>query len=124
MAYTYESMESIIPNAVMRKRLSNGVLRSYLIRPAEGYLLHYNSYDVPVLDENDNIVDGEFVLGYRSTEGSVGYNYDFTPVEMQDETGATVTAYGSRQFFCKPISEVGEGAGIFGGNTEPKPEIM
>lgn len=121
MAFTYEPMETRIPNAVMRKRLRDGELWQYLIKPAEGYLLHDKNYDQPVYDDY-GIETGEIILGYRSTEGSVGYNYDFTPVQMQDETGATVTAYGSRQFFCKPIDEVGEGAGIYGGNTEP--EVM
>ena len=123
MAYTYEPMETLIPNAIMRKRLRDGVLSSYLIKPAEGYLLHDNNYDAFIYDEETLEPIGVESLGYRSTEGSVGYNYDFTPVEMQDETGNTVTAYGSRQFFCKPIDEVGEGAEIFGGNTEPEHEI-
>ncbi len=119
---SYETMETLIPNAVMRKRLTDGVVRGYLIRPAEGYLLHDNAYDRFAYDEETYEPIGIESFGYRSTEGSVGYNYDFTPVEMQDETGATVTAYGSRQFFCKPIAEVGEGAEIFGGNTEPDPK--
>lgn len=123
MEIVYESMETLIPNAVMRKRLVDGVLRNFMIKPAEGYLLHDNGYDELVYDDDGNET-GEVIFGYRSTEGSVGYNYDFAPVQMREETGATVTAYGSRQFFCKPIGEVGEGAGIFGGNTEPETEVM
>ena len=119
MAWTYEPMEYIIPNATMQKGYSNGTHRVFLIKPNTGYILHDNTYDfltfVPELDENDNEVydeNGMLVgtdintLGYRPTEGSVGYNYDWTPVEMLDEAGNTVTAYGSRQFFCKPIDEV------------------
>ena len=135
MAYTYESMETIVPNAVMRKAYNNGVFKTYRIKPNVGYVLHDNAYDfltfVPELDENGNEVYDEsgmpvgtdvITLGYRPTEGSVGYNYDWTPTEMLDEAGNTVTAYGSRQFFCKPIDEVPENQ-IFGVVT-PQPEIM
>lgn len=135
MAYTYEPMETIVPNAVMRKAYNNGVFRSYWIKPADGYVLHDSSYDGyeyrPVLDDFGDPVYDEYgtpvteevvVLGYRPTEGSVGYNYDWTSFEMLDEAGNTVTAYGSRQFFCKPIDEVPENQ-IFG-VTQPQPEIM
>ena len=110
MAYTYESMETIVPNAVMRKAYNNGVFKTYRIKPDVGYVLHDSNYDsieeVPVLDSEGNQVYDEYempvvneitVLGYRPTEGSVGYNYDWTSFEMLDEAGNTVTAYGSRQ---------------------------
>lgn len=131
MAYTYETMDTLIPNAVMRKRLLNGALRSYLIKPADGYVMHDQGMDYLNMREEIDESTGETVyvefpvMGYRSSEASVGSNYDFTPVQMQDENGNVVTAYGTRQFFCKPAPDIGEGAEIFGiPNTEPKPEVM
>lgn len=134
MAWTYENMETIVPNATMRKGYMDGVHKTYRIKPNEGYVMHDSAYDTfaytPVLDEFGNPVYDEFgmpvttetpVLGYRPTEASVGYNYDWTPVEMLDEAGNTVTAYGRYQFFCKPIDEVPADQ-IFG-VTNP-PEIM
>lgn len=136
MAITYESMESFVPNATMRKRLTDGVLGQYLIKPNTGYVMHDSAYDFfdysPVLDEEGNQIFDEYdnpmfnetvILGYRTTEGSVGYFYDWTPVEMLDEAGNTVLAYGSRQFYCKPIDEVPADQ-IFGVTTPSQPEIM
>lgn len=102
---TYESMESIVPNAIMRKGFLDGVFKNYRIKPADGYVLHDSGYDTIVTDDEGNET-GEIILGYRASEGSVGYNYDFTPIQMLDEAGNTVTAYGSRQFFCKLESDV------------------
>ena len=136
MAYTYESMETIVPNAIMRKAYNDGVFRSYRIKPDSGYVMHDSSYDDyesrPVLDEFGDFVYDEYgmvvteevlVLGYRPTEASVGWNYDWTPVEMLDEAGNTVTAYGRYQFYCKPIDEVPADQ-IFGVTTPSQPEIM
>ena len=135
MAYTYEPMETIVPHAIMRKAYDNGVFRTYRIKPDFGYVMHDSNYDFieevplldecgdPVYDEYGNLVVEEITrLGYRPTEGSVGYNYDWTSVEMLDEAGNTVTAYGSRQFYCKPIDEVPENQ-IFG-VVAPQPETM
>ena len=119
MAWTYEPMESIVPNATMRKGYSNGVHRVYLIKPNDGYVMHDNAYDDyvqrPVLDEFGEFMYDEFgmvvteevrILGYRPTEASVGYNYDWSTTEMLDEAGNAVTAYGHYEFFCKLINEV------------------
>lgn len=134
MAWIYEPMETIIPNATMKKGYLDGVLKVYLIKPNPGYVLHDSAYDwyedVPVLDEYGEPVYDEYGmpmyteiqrLGYRPTEASVGYNYDWTSVEMLDEAGNTVTAYGMYQFFCKPETDVPSDY-IFG-VTNP-PEIM
>lgn len=114
MSYTYENIATLVPNAIMRARYRDGVLANYLIRPAEGYVLHDSNYDLPiyepVYDDNGNWIDeidtGRVTLGYRPTEGSVSPNYDWTPVEMEDEAGNTVTAYGDRQFYCKLATDV------------------
>lgn len=125
----YELMEqTLIPNTTMQRYIDgNGNFRGYRITPNTGYAMHDNGYDYvaeePLLDEYGNPMFDEYgnpltvevvKLGYKTAVGSVSATYDFTPTQMQDENGVTVTAYGSRQFFCKLISEVGEGAEIFG----------
>lgn len=116
MAFTYETVTPIIPYTTMRKCIFNGNPLTYLIKPVDGYVMHDTGYDIPEGDgttENENIT-----LGYRTSEGSVSINYDFSTTEMLDEAGNTVTAYGERQFFCKPRNEVPENQ-IFGtGNNE------
>ena len=122
MATRYEDIETLIPNTTMKKFYINEVFRTYNITPIDGYVLHDNTFDINVYDEMTGEPTGEVLLGYRPTMASCGYNYDFTPVEMQDDEGNTVTAYGSRQFFAKLASEVPENQ-IFG-VTEPEHEIM
>ena len=134
MSITYEPMTSIVPNTTMRKRLTNGVLGQYLVKPSPEYVMHDAGYDwldsVPRVDEYGNIICDEFgipqyleipKLGYRPTEAAVGYNYDWTPVQMLDEADNTIIAYGERQFFCKLATDVPADQ-IFG-VTNP-PEIM
>lgn len=125
MAFTYEDVTpSFIPNTVMRKRLLNGVDYQYLITPAEGYVMHDTEFDSsnPIFDENGDLIGSEIVLGYRPHETSVSINYEFTPIQMQDEAGNTVTAYGDRLFYCKLASDVPADQ-IFG-TVEPDHEVM
>lgn len=110
--YTYEDViPTLIPNTTMQKRLNNGVQTTFIITPNDGYVMHDNAYDFPIFDEFDNET---MVLGYRTTTASVAAAYDFSTTEMLDEAGNTVLAYGSRQFFTKPASDVPENQ-IFGG---------
>lgn len=120
--YTYEEITTLIPNTSMKKMYINGVFRTYNITPIDGYVLHDNTFDIILQDEMTGEPTGEVLLGYRPSMASCGYNYDFTPVEMQTDDGQTVTAYGSRKFFAKLASEV-PGDQIFG-VTEPDHEIM
>ena len=101
MAYTYEDViPSLIPNTIMQKRLLNGAHRSYVIEPADGYVLHDADAD------GENIDTGERIYAYSSGSCSCGKNYDFSTTEMTvpDINGnmVTVTAYGDRQFFAFP----------------------
>jgi hypothetical protein len=129
MAVTYEEMTPIIPHTTMRKMLNNGVHRTYQIRAEEGYLLHDTQYDfddrVVTVDPEtgEEIINYVPKLGYHSGMVSCGYNYDFTPSEMLDEAGNTVTAYGSRKFYTKPTTDVPENQ-IFGVTNPPTPEVM
>lgn len=123
MAYTYEIIESIIPNTVMQKAYLNGTFRSYRIQANEDYVLHDTQYDLPVYNENWNET-GEISLGYHTGVVSCAASYDFALVQMQDENGNIVISYGSRQYFTKLVTEVGDSAGIFGVDTPSEPEIM
>ena len=119
---TREEITTIIPNTTMKKVYFDGTLRVFEITPNDGYVLHDSGYDINIYDEETGEPTGEVLLGYRPSMASCGYNYDFTPVEMQTDDGQTVTAYGSRKFFAKLASEV-PGDQIFG-VTEPEHEII
>lgn len=117
MAITYEEVTpSIIPNTTMRKMLSNGVHRTYVIEPVEGYVLHDNTADG--IDLEDNIVPR-----YSTGTCSCGASYDFSTTEMTvpDINGneVTVTAYGSREFFAFPSDLVPDPENnIYGGGGD------
>jgi hypothetical protein len=108
--YSYvEVNPSIIANTIMLKRLVDGVEKNYLIEPCDGYVLHDANYDTYLeYDEEYNPI-GDPILGYRTTRASVTINYDFTA--------------NPRQFYAVPESEVPADQ-IFGGTTNPKPEVM
>lgn len=105
MAITYEEVTpSIIPNTTMRKMLSNGVHRTYVIEAVDGYVLHDNSAD------GINLETGDPVPRYSTGTCSCGASYDFSTAELTvpDINGnmITVTAYGSREFFAFPANLV------------------
>jgi hypothetical protein len=124
MADIYQDVTAIIPNTTMRLRVIDGNPRSYWITPNEGYVLHDASYDAvreePTVDPEtgEETINYIPVLGYRPTTASCSARYEFTPVEMQDDEGNTHTAYGSRQFFTRPIEDVPADQIFGGGNTE------
>lgn len=127
MAWTYEiSNEISIPNATVEKAFSNGVHRLYRITPNENYVMHDTARDYVDLQINIDEETGEEIrietpkLGYGG-QSTVAASYAFTPVEMQDEAGNTVTAYGNRQFYCKLASDVPADQ-IFG--VVEQPEVM
>lgn len=83
---TYEDViPPIIENTIMRKRYYDGVFRLYTIAPAEGYVLHDNTYDYIDLD-------GNLVICYRMSEGTCAANYDFVT--------------NPREFYAVPENEV------------------
>lgn len=102
--WTYETMaQSLIPNTTMRKGYADGVHRIYEIEPNEQYVLHDKDLDEVEYDENGEPIRA-IKLGYYPMYVSCGANYDFTPVTVTDENGVNHTAYGSREFFARPIS--------------------
>ena len=107
MTYTYEDViPTLIPNTTMQKRLLDGVHRSYVIAPIDGYVLHTKSADYEETDPETLMPTGRVIFMYASGRASCGANYDFTPLQVTDENGVTFTAYGSRAFFARPVSEV------------------
>lgn len=117
MAITYEEVTpSIIPNTTMRKMLSNGLHRTYIIEAVDGYVLHDNEADGYDADLNT-------IIRYSSGSCSCGANYDFSTTEMTvpDINGnmVIVTAYGSREFFAFPANLVPDPEyNIYGGGGE------
>lgn len=99
-------VEPIIENTTMEKYVNgNGVELVYVIAPIEGYVIHNNARDWT------EIVDGEEVLKEGFTTGSVSVpiTYDFTANPFN--------------LYTKLASEVPADQ-IFGGGTDPKPEVM
>ena len=103
---------SFIENTTMKQFISDitNELVSYRIYPNEGYVLHDNSYDQPVYDEEMGEETGEIMLGYIPYPAfvTVGYNYDFTA--------------NPREIYAVPQDTVPENQ-IFN-NGEPDHEVM
>lgn len=104
--WTYETITSPIPNAKVEKGFADGVHKIYRITPNDGYELHdterdYTDIQTVVDEETGEETYNEIpMLGY-GTDCTCEAAYAFAPVEMQDEAGNTVTAYGDRKFYCK-----------------------
>lgn len=98
----------IVPNTSMKaRRNSAGTgIQSVQTTPNSGYVLHDKNYDEEIIDPFTLMPTGEIKLGYRPTTANCGYNYEFTPVQVVAVNGQTVTAYGSREFYAIPESEV------------------
>lgn len=105
MTVTYENViPTLIPNTVMQKKFFDGVFRVYVIAPAEGYVVHDKEGDWPDPDTDETI------LAFYRGGYTCGANYDFATTTVIDG----YTAYGPREFFAKPESEVPADQ-IFGG---------
>ena len=107
MAYTYEDViPSLIPNTTMQKRLLDGVHRTYIITPDEGFVMHNKSRDFLDMDP----ATGEYTLqklGFSAAPATCAANYDFTPCTVTDFDGTTYTAYGTvKEFFTIPRTDV------------------
>ena len=105
------TLEDVIPtlieNTTMKKKLFDGVHTNYTIKANDGYLLHDNTLDTPVYDEETWEETGEIILGFRpsSYTATCSANYDFVA--------------NPRGFYAIPESELPEGAEIFGNVTPP-----
>lgn len=97
---------SPIPNTTMLEKLRDGALYAYSITPNGGYVLHDEGRNVADLDP---ITREETIrFGYTAGATTCSAAYDFSPVQVTDENGVTHTAYGVREFFTRPASEVAE----------------
>ena len=108
MAITYEEVTpTLIPNTRMRKMLSNGVHRTYHIYPNENYVLHDKSLNTEIFDETyENVLGWKFGYSPSGVYVSCAATYDFSTHTVTDENGNTYTAYGDRDFFAIPESDV------------------
>lgn len=105
--YTYEDViPTLIPHTSMRKMFINGVHKTFVIAPVNGYVLHDSASDMEGFDPETGELTGQIVFYYASGDATCGANYDFTPVQVTDENGVMHTAYGSRAFFARHASEV------------------
>lgn len=117
MPVVYENVEpSLIPNTIMQKGILNGVHKSYHIYPIANYVLHDNTMDFADLDENTMEETLKFGYSPSSVYVTCSANYDFSTHTVTDENGNTYTAYGNRDFFAIPESDVPADQ-IFGGDN-------
>ena len=108
MTISYEDVTpSLIPNTTMRKMLIDGVHKTYHIYPIANYVLHDNTLDFEEYDEiTMQVIGTKFGYSPSGFYKSCGANYDFTAHTVTDENGNTYTAYGNRDFFAVPESDV------------------
>lgn len=123
--WTYEIMATpLIPNTIMEKGYADGIHKIYRIKPIADYVLHDNALDEPLFDENTmESIGVKFGYSPSSVYVTCGANYDFTAHTVTDENGNTYTAYGNRDFFAIPESNVPADQ-IFGGGDNNDHETM
>lgn len=97
-----------IANASVVENWRNGKFYGYTITANDGYVLHDKANDYTVPDPVT--MEATPFLGYAAGAVSCGANYDFSNTTIIDG----YTAYGSREFFARPESEVPADQ-IFGG---------
>ena len=98
----------------MLKILRDGVLFCYEIKAVDGYILHDKVRDWYEFDPVTGMESEKVTRGYTRGSASCGANYDFT----QTATIDGYPAYGSREFFARPASEVPENQIFGGGNND------
>ncbi len=107
----YVDVESVIPNTTMQKIVNNSnVELQYVIKPISGYVIHSKTRD---WTDTDPVTGAEiFYRGYGRSSMSVAINYDFNSTTEIDG----YTAYGNKEIFARPESEVPDNQ-IFGGGN-------
>lgn len=75
--WTYQDNWDILPNINVRGAYADGVLMTYNLYPAEGYVLHAPHLDEPELDEWGEPT-GEIRPYYTWGGATERLNYDFT----------------------------------------------
>ena len=75
---TYEDIiPTLVENTTMRYLVADGVRRTYNIKANEGYVLHDNTLDTTIYDDETDEPTGEVILGYSEGTKSCGINYDW-----------------------------------------------
>lgn len=104
--FTYEDITpSLIPNTTMRKVLEDGVHKAYYLKAIDGYVLHDKARDWTDIDPV-TMEETEYHRGYTRAEASCWNDYDFTTSQITIDDGTIVTAYGEREFFAIPDTDV------------------
>lgn len=116
--YTYEDVvPALVPNTTMKKMFIDGVHRTYVVSPIDGYVLRDKANDVREINIERFEPTGRILFSYASGCCTCGSDYSFEPVEVTDENGVHYTAYGSREFFASPVDEV-DPERVFGGRND------
>ena len=106
---------SEIPNTTKLEKIDSVTLevRAYAIKAVNGYVIHDNAGDWTYTDP----VTGDEIkmLAFYSGNCTCSASYDFNTTTTVDG----YTAYGTREFFAKPASEVPENQ-IFGVTNKPE----
>lgn len=114
--WTYEDViPSLIPNTTMKKGYSDGVHTVYYLKAIDGYVLHDKARDWTDIDPV-TMEETEYHRGYTRAEASCWHDYDFATSQIEIDSGEIVTAYGAREFFAIPDTEVPADS-IFGGGN-------
>jgi hypothetical protein len=80
----YKETHAKLDNTVFEVRLDKeGKVLSYRIHPANGYRLHENTLDSPIIDEETHQNTGGIKLGFTNSYVTTGADYDFEKNERQ-----------------------------------------
>lgn len=79
----YKEIKPLINNTRCEAREVDGKVISFRIRPVEGYKLHVNTLDEPIIDKETGEETGKIKLGYTISYITAGANYDFVKNERQ-----------------------------------------
>ena len=116
MAYTYEDVvPTLIENTTMKKRLLNGVHKTYVIKAVDGYALHDKRVDDVMVDQETG--EETIIPTFKTGETTVAASYDFSTVtqgtytyvdENEVEVTIPVSMVGVNEFYTVPEEIVSE----------------
>lgn len=116
MAYTYEDVvPTLIENTTMKKRLLNGVHKTYVIKAVDGYALHDKRVDDVFVDQETGTET--IVPTFKIGETTVAASYDFSVVtqgaytyadENENDVTIPVSMIGANEFYTVPVDLVPE----------------
>ena len=109
MATNYTQMaQPLVENTVMWEGRNDGVLQTYRIRAAEGYVMHDKRGDRIICDDEGNEIGSE--PRFRVGMALIPASYDFDNVVADTYNGINgviqVQKIGMYEFYAIPASEV------------------